>query len=315
VGAVLDELIALQCGIVTRRQCLDAGLSLGTIRHKLRSGQWQRIWEGVFATFSGPLPRPAQLWAAALNGGEGAVLSHHTAAELWGLIKRPAPVIHVTIPARRLVSAPPGVVVHRSGRVERARHPSLRPPRTRVEETILDLTQLETNLDNCYAWLARGVNARLTTVERLLDAMAQRPYLRHRRLLREGLGDVASGCRSVLEWSYLHRVERAHGLPAGERQVPVRRGTAHQFLDVRYPHYRTRVELDGRAAHPFHERFRDMRRDNAGVRAGDATLRYGTADVAGRPCDVAREVAEVLRAHGWTGAYRSCGQPGCPMIT
>jgi hypothetical protein len=44
---------------------------------------------------------------------------------------------------------------------------------------------------------------------------------------------------------------------------------------------------------------------------GSRVLRYGFADVAHRPCAVAREVAAVLSAAGWRGRPRSCG-PACP---
>jgi len=42
--------------------------------------------------------------------------------------------------------------------------------------------------------------------------------------------------------------------------------------------------------------------------AGEATLRYGWADVLGRPCEVAAQVVAVLRARGWTGK-----PPGCAL--
>jgi very-short-patch-repair endonuclease len=70
------------------------------------------------------------------------------------------------------------------------------------------------------------------------------------------------------------------------------------------------VELDGRRAHPESARFRDHRRDNAAVVAGGRVLRYGYADIAERPCAVAREVAAVLVAAGWAGSVRRCGT-GC----
>jgi hypothetical protein len=241
------------------------------------------------------------------------MLSHWSAAEVAGLAdahRAPAQVVHVTVPATRKVRRVPGVIVHRSRDARRLRHPTVLPPQTRVEETVLDLSQLVAGLEDAYAVMARAVNAGLSTPERLLAAMAKRPRMRWRRLLREGLGDVAAGCRSVLELSYLRKVERGHGLPTGDRQVRVTRGRRRNYLDVRYRQYRTSVELDGEAAHPRHERFRDMRRDNARVAEGDAPLRYGMADVEQRPCEVAMQVAQVLRRAGWRGTPRRC--PRCP---
>jgi very-short-patch-repair endonuclease len=76
---------------------------------------------------------------------------------------------------------------------------------------------------------------------------------------------------------------------------------------VRYADYGVRVELDGRAAHPEEVRWRDLRRDNLAIQEGDAVLRFGFADVSERPCDVASQVATILRRNGWPGEDRPCG--------
>ena len=68
-------LLDAQCGIVDRRQALDLGFTARRIEHRLTSGKWQRVHEGVYATFSGPLPRDARLWAAVRRAGDGAMLS------------------------------------------------------------------------------------------------------------------------------------------------------------------------------------------------------------------------------------------------
>jgi very-short-patch-repair endonuclease len=332
-GVPLDAITSIvrrQHGVVARAQALAAGVSRGAIRGSLAAGRWQRIYPGVYATFSGPIPRLARLWAAVLAAGPGAILSHQSAAELIGLLEgprtpaRPAPArgldespIHLTVPHGRKVVAVPGVVVHRSRNIDEIRHPSREPPQTRVEETVLDLAETARGLEEAYGFLARAVNARLTTPDHLLHAMGRRRRMRDRRLLREGLGDIAAGCRSVLELSYLRDVERAHGLPAGERDVRVARvdrGTRRRnYLDVRYRAYRVLVELDGEAAHPYHQRFRDRNRDNAAVVAGNTPLRYGTADVAERPCAIALEVAAVLRRAGWSGEVSACGRASCAI--
>src|SRR5580692_9626127 len=83
-------LLDVQCGIVDRAQAKQAGFSDRQILHRLRSGRWQRVHQGVYATFTGPLPREARLWAALRRVGEGAMLSHETAAEVHGLIDKPA---------------------------------------------------------------------------------------------------------------------------------------------------------------------------------------------------------------------------------
>jgi very-short-patch-repair endonuclease len=132
-------------------------------------------------------------------------------------------------------------------------------------------------------------------------------------MLREALGDVAAGCHSVLELAYLRGVERAHGLPSGRRQAVAHRRGGRTYIDVVYEELRTAIELDGRAAHPVHERFRDMDRDNTGAEHDQTTLRYGTGDVHERPCRVARQVAAMLQSRGWLGAPRRCRRPDCAV--
>lgn len=104
--------------MVTARQAVRLGVTRGAIRARLDRGSWQWIHTGVYATFSGEPGRPALLWAAVLRGGAGAALSYHTAAELHGLIRRPAPLIHVTVPARRSLEHVRGLVIHYSNRAD-----------------------------------------------------------------------------------------------------------------------------------------------------------------------------------------------------
>jgi very-short-patch-repair endonuclease len=306
LAQVWEETAAAQAGILTRRQAVSGGLSADAIRVRMASGRWQRVYPGVLATFSGPLTRPAELWAAVLVAGPDAVLSHESAAELAGLIPDACPSVHVCVPLSRRVIPPAGIIVHRSSHAEA--HPALQPPRTRIDDTVIDLTQSSADLETAAGWLIRAVAARHTTAPRLLDAVATRYRIRWRRELITVLADVSEGCHSMLELRYLRRVERAHGLPRGHRQH--RRG--RWYDDVDYVEFGVSVELDGRAAHPPESAFRDHRRDNAAVLIGSRVLRYGHADVARRPCTVAAEVAAVLHVAGWRGRPRGCG-PNCPV--
>jgi hypothetical protein len=311
LGSVLDDQRKSQCGVVTRLQALAAGLTDEAIEANLVAGRWRRLHRGVYATFSGPPPRRAQLWAAVLCAGRDALLSHESAAELMGLLDRPSTLIHVTVPHSRTVHRIPGVVIHRSRRAHLVRHPTRAPPQSRVEETVLDLAQTAASLDDAVAWLAKAVGARQTTPARLAICLRGRPRLRWRAALSAALADVATGCHSPLELAYLREVERAHGLPRADRQAMRARRGGRRYDDVLYRAYRTRVELDGRAAHPEPARRRDRRADNDAVLSGDRPLRYGYGDVHEEPCQVAVQVVVVLRAGGWTGRPRRCRRPGC----
>jgi hypothetical protein len=305
---VLDDLLRRQHGILTRHQALACGLSDEAIDARLRSGRWQRVGWGVYATFTGEVPRLALLCAAQLAVGRSSILSHESAAELIGLLDEPAGAIHLTVPTDCHLPGKPGIVLHRSVRWEKARHPSRFPAQTRVEETVLDLVESAGSLEQAVAWLTRACGRRLTTAGRLLSAMGERKRVRWRRELRAILGDVRAGVHSPLELRYLRSVERAHGLPRGDRQADRARAGGRYYDDVRYAAFGVLVELDGRLGHLDDMRFRDLRRDNAAVESGAVVLRYGWADVTHRPCTVAAQVATVLRARGWLGQLRPCGR-------
>ncbi|SEE20647.1 type IV toxin-antitoxin system AbiEi family antitoxin domain-containing protein [Jiangella alba] len=306
----LDELRALQHGVVSRAQVLAAGVTVDALLWAIRSRRWRRVHAGVYATFTGPLPFEAQVWAAVLRAGRGAAASHRTAAYLDGLCDDAGPVIHVTVPASRYVEPRiDGVRVHFARRLPTTRHPSKNPPRTRIDETVLDLVDVAPHPREAEGWVTAACQRRLTTPDRLADALARRKKIRWRPMTEAMLADVADGAQSPLELRHLRRVERAHGLPAGCRQRRIT-GSRVSWIDVDYDEYRVRVELDGRIGHTGEGRFRDRRRDNRATVDGHATLRYGHADVFGDACGVAAEHVRVLRARGWTGRPRSCG-PSC----
>jgi hypothetical protein len=305
-GDVLDSL-QQQCGVVSRAQVLSSGMTRKQIEGRLRSGRWQRLYPGVYATFSGDPGRAAILWAAVLRVGDKAVLSHYTAAELAGLIGTPSAVIHVTVPRSHGVSSIPGVALHYSRRLAQARHPVRTPPQTRVEETVLDLATGAARLDEALGWILRACGSRRTTPDRLAAALALRDRIRWRTELGAALSLGAQGVHSLLEFRYVNRVERPHGLPTAVRQYRVTRDGQHQYQDVTYQPYGVVVELDGQVAHPVELRWRDIRRDNASNVDGQQTLRYGWADVTEQPCRVAAQVGGLLSRRGWDGRLRRCG--------
>ena len=302
------DLLRLQEGVITRRQALAGGLTEKAIVVRVQGERWQRLQAGVYATFSGEPPRTAVLWAAVLRAGPGAVLSHQTAAELYGLTDAQAPLIHLTVPNGSPVTRPSGTVIHYSCRLEQARHPAFLPPRTRVEDSVLDLIGNMTSLDEAVSLISRAVGRRRTTAPLILAALASRPRMRWRADIIRVLDIAAEGAHSLLEYRYVTRVERPHGLPRGARQHPVSRGGSRQYQDVSYDEYMLVVELDGLAAHPVEARWRDARRDNTNTAYGLATLRLGYVDVSDRSCESAAVVGQALQRRGWPGTIRRCGR-------
>ena len=191
--------LAAQADAVARRQSAMAGIDPDTMRNRVRSGRWQRLQRGVYATFSGEPVRETVLWAALLRAGPDAVLSHQTAAERHGLIDEPSSLITITVPAARHPGRRariPGVVIHRSDAILRTRHPAMLPPCTRVEDTVLDLIEVAPTFDDAYTWICRAIGRRRTTAERIRAAMAGRKKMRWRREIALALGD-AEGRRLV----------------------------------------------------------------------------------------------------------------------
>src|ERR1700722_3287280 len=92
-------LLNAQCGIIDRFQAKQVGFSKRPIWHRLQSGRWQHVHEGGHAASTGAPPREARLWAALGRAGEGAILSHEAAAEVHGMIDRPAgQTMPITVP-------------------------------------------------------------------------------------------------------------------------------------------------------------------------------------------------------------------------
>jgi hypothetical protein len=307
-----QELTDVQRGVITRQQALSFGLTPDAINWLVHSERWVLLRRGCYSTVTGELPREATLWAAVLSAGTDAVLSHQTAAELFKITDRQSSLIHVTIPAGRHIARLPGVVVHRSARLAEAKHPSLLPPRTRIEETVLDLAAQAATFDAAFAIACAACQRRRTTPGKLAEVMSRRKKMRWRVELGVALAEIGSGVHSLLEYKYVRDVERPHGLPQAIRQARISRDGGKAFLDNLYDDYGLCVELDGQEAHPDDRRWRDIRRSNEVAVEGIATLRYSWSDVDGRPCQTAAQIGAALKRRGWTGRVRRCG-PGCRL--
>src|SRR4051794_12500155 len=95
--AQIALIAARQHGIITRAQLLAVGLLPSGISDRANGGRLHRIHRGVYAVGHPNLGKEGRWMAAVLACGEGAVLSHVAAAELWGML-----------PGRRLSAAGPG---------------------------------------------------------------------------------------------------------------------------------------------------------------------------------------------------------------
>ena len=94
------RLLNEQAGVIAVGQAVNVGLTAKAVRAQVHAGRWQLMHRGIYAAFTGQPPRQAELWAVVLRAGgpHAAVLTHQTAAELWGLLDRPVEPVHVTVP-------------------------------------------------------------------------------------------------------------------------------------------------------------------------------------------------------------------------
>lgn len=290
-------------------------MSDGAIVARIKFGRWQRVHSGVYATFTGPLTRDAQLWAAVLAAGPGAQLSHQTAAEINRLTDHPSPFIHVTIPANRRITPPEGVIIHLSSNLSFGwRFARGVPPYTFAEETVVDLVHAATKLDDAIACVTGGFAKRKVSEGRLREIATARKKLRWRGDLDEIIRAGAGGAHSVLEYRYDHDVEQAHGLPKAAKQVRYTKPDGSRgYRDRYYEQYKLIVELDGKQYHPAERRGHDQDRDNDAAATVGSTLRYGWVDVTGKRCESARQLHTALTSRGYAGPLKPCS-PVCAVI-
>ena len=96
--------------VVSRGQLLALGVMPKAIKYRVSVGRLHRVHAGVYAVGRPELSRSGVLMAAVLACGAGAVLSHRSAAELWGI--RPRGPVEVTVPPSRTPKRP-GMTVYR----------------------------------------------------------------------------------------------------------------------------------------------------------------------------------------------------------
>jgi very-short-patch-repair endonuclease len=290
------RLAEAQHGVVARRQLLALGVSADTIVHRRRAGRLVALHRGVYALGHRAL-RPEGRWmAAALAVGPTAVLSHRSAAALWGLRDGAPARVEVAVPSSAGRRARDGILVRRI--------PDLTPwqvtrtagvPVTSVARTLLDLAAV---VDA--AILRRAVERAehlelfdLVQVRRLLDAHPRRPGARALRSLLEDYREHGmTFTRSDLEARFLELC-RAHRLP----RPFVNHVSGTSEVDFRWPEQRLIVEVDTWTYHGTRAAFaRDRARDRAQLRAGLRVARVTGEEIERDGAALMAELAALLAA-------------------
>jgi predicted transcriptional regulator of viral defense system len=120
----LAEIAQEQWGLITRRQAYAAGVSPATIARLAADGSMlERHDHGVYRLVGAPLPDHVELRAAWLQlspdlnkwerTAEHGVVSHRSAADLYGLGDLPADWLEFTFPTRRQSRRPDIRLHHR----------------------------------------------------------------------------------------------------------------------------------------------------------------------------------------------------------
>jgi predicted transcriptional regulator of viral defense system len=133
---LIARLAAAHHGVVDRAGLAAAGLTRGEIDGRRARGHLHQVHRGVYAVGHTALSRQGRWAAAVLACGPSAVLSHRSAAVLWGMAERDAILPHVTVRHRRRVE---GVLTHRGAlsaadTAVRLGIPVTSPSRTLVDE-------------------------------------------------------------------------------------------------------------------------------------------------------------------------------------
>lgn len=226
--------------------------------------------------------------------GTPVVLSHETAAALWGLdLLRPPPRPHVTVPRASSRLRVPGATVHRADLADDEVVEHAGRVVTTVLRTTCDLAR-RLPLPEALAVLDSALRQRLVRlrdVQRCAGRAAGPGSARLRRAI--SLADPRS--ESFLE-SYCRGVLCAAGLRPPATQYEVRRtGMLIARVDVAWPAVRLAVEVDGFAFHADRDAYRrDRRRLNALQLEGWTVLRFSWEDVVDRPDYVVRMVRAAL---------------------
>jgi very-short-patch-repair endonuclease/predicted transcriptional regulator of viral defense system len=256
----IAELAERQHGVVGRSQLLDLGMGRGAIEGRLARGWLHRIYAGVYAVGRRSLDRRGRWMAAVLSAGPAAVLSHRSAAQLWGLLPPSSQAPEVTRSTRfhsreRLRAHCSLVREDEIAIVERI-------PVTSVPRTILDLAS-----DVSRRAVENALNA--AEVRQLRDALSIPDLLERypRRpgsaMLRELVGDgVAAGVtRSSLEERFAALLATTD-LPRPRLNANIAIRDRFFEVDCLWAEQRVIVELDGRDTHATRRAFeRDRERD------------------------------------------------------
>jgi very-short-patch-repair endonuclease len=281
------ELAKRQHWAITRQQLLEIGYTSEAIDVRLEDGRLFPAFAGVYAVGRPHLERHGVLMAAVLACGDGAALSHDSAAELYETRRRQRGPIHVSVPYARNPRIP-GIKVHRRKAFETHSHDGI--PVTTAICTLIDLgaTLTEPRLERA---INETVNRDLLDLDELRAAAAEaRRRLGARRVLALLDRDTFVVTDTRLEQRFA-RIARRAGLPRPETQARLRAGR----VDFYWPQLKLVVEADSLRFHrtPAQQRI-DVERDQQHHAAKLRPLRFTHWQIFHEPDHVEAILAAVV---------------------
>ena len=281
----VDHLVAgvanIQGGVVSREQLVALGLSADMVDRRVGAGRLHPLHRGVYAVGHRVVGKEGRWHAAVLAAGDGAVLSHASAAAAWELRIEGGGNVHVTVgPGGRAVRN--GLRLHRTaclGADEITTRSGI--PITTPARTVLDLAA-SLNGRPLEAVLDRAERLRLLDFAELHELLTRYPARPGTPSLRAVLSRYTAGTvvtRSELEERFLALCDR-HRIPRPEVNTVIE----GKEVDFFWPDCGLIVEVDGYAWHRSPSAMNDDReRDVTLVLAGYRVLRFTWAQVTERP--------------------------------
>jgi len=268
----LAAIATRQHGVIARAQLEELGVSRRGIDRGIASGRLAPLHRGVYAVGHRAVSREGRWLAAVLAIGPDAVLSHRSAAALWGLRATSRTRIEVTV--GRAVRSRPGIQVHRAPLPDDEIAVEGGIPVTSINRTLVDLAAVLRPAELRRAAEQAEATRRADPVS--LDAVVRRHSRRrgvHRlRAIVDG-GIEATVTRSELERRFLAFLEEA-GLPHPDVSATLEAGARTFEVDCVWRDARVVVELDGARHHDTRAAFeRDRERDRILQAAGWRVVR------------------------------------------
>lgn len=224
------------------------------VERRQEAGRLHRLHYGVYAVGHVDVSLQGRCLAAVLAGGRGALLSHYSAAWLWGLSKQKPVPIHVTVPQPRR-RRPPIRLHYARNLVAADRGLQEGIPVTAVPRTLLDLAAV-VRPESLKRLLTRSEELKLFEFEAVEDVLARNGGHHGAGRLRRAVATYRPPAftRSETERRLLALLEGA-GLP---RPATGYNECGHE-LDFYWPELRFAVELDLFETHGTRESFESDR--------------------------------------------------------